>query len=104
MFRSLVIAALAVPAVALAQGKPGPHSELYLYKGADRDQKVLAAAKKEGKVVIYGSLESGIMDEIEKAFTKKYGVPIEYYRAASNKTLDRVMTESRAGDEAAQLS
>jgi len=57
----------------------------------------LDAAKKEGKVVIYGSLESGIMDEIEKAFTKKYGIPIEYYRAASNKTLDRVMTESRAG-------
>jgi iron(III) transport system substrate-binding protein len=55
------------------------------------------AAKKEGKVVIYGSLESGIMDEIEKAFTAKYGIPIEYYRAASNKTLDRVMTEARAG-------
>ncbi len=60
-------------------------------------QSLAEAAKKEGKVVIYGSLESGIMDEIEKAFTKKYGVPIEYFRAASNKTLDRVMTESRAG-------
>ena len=57
----------------------------------------LDAAKKEGKVVIYGSLESGIMDEIEKAFTRRYGIPIEYFRAASNKTLDRVMTESRAG-------
>jgi iron(III) transport system substrate-binding protein len=57
----------------------------------------LDAAKKEGKVVIYGSMESGIMDEIEKAFTKKYGIPIEYYRAASNKTLDRVLTEARAG-------
>lgn len=55
------------------------------------------AAKKEGKVVIYGSLESGIMDEIEKAFTQKYGIPIEYFRAASNKTLDRVLTEARAG-------
>lgn len=57
----------------------------------------LDAAKKEGKVVIYGSLESGIMDEIEKGFTKKYGIQIEYYRAASNKTLDRVLTEARAG-------
>ena len=55
------------------------------------------AAKKEGKVVIYGSLESGIMDEIEKTFTAKYGIPIEYFRAASNKTLDRVMTEAHAG-------
>lgn len=55
------------------------------------------AAKKEGKLVIYGSLESGIMDEIEKAFTAKYGIPIEYFRAASNKTLDRALTEARAG-------
>ena len=60
-------------------------------------QDKVAAAKKEGKVVIYGSLESGIMDEIEKAFTAKYGIPIEYFRASSNKTLDRVLTESRAG-------
>lgn len=60
-------------------------------------QSPVEAAKKEGKVVIYGSLESGIMDEIEKAFTKKYGIPIEYFRAASNKTLDRVLTEARVG-------
>lgn len=60
-------------------------------------QPLADAAKKEGKLVVYGSLESGIMDEIEKAFTKKYGIPIEYFRAASNKTLDRVLTEARAG-------
>jgi iron(III) transport system substrate-binding protein len=70
---------------------------LVLACGSAMAQDKLAAAKQEGKVVIYGSLESGIMDEIEKAFTRKYGIPIEYYRAASNKTLDRVMTESRAG-------
>jgi len=60
-------------------------------------QSLADAAKKEGKVVIYGSLESGIMDEIEAAFTKKYGIKIDYFRASSNKTLDRVLTESRAG-------
>lgn len=60
-------------------------------------QPQVEAAKKEGKVVIYGSLESGIMDEVAKAFTQKYGIPIEYFRAASNKTLDRVLTEARAG-------
>ena len=60
-------------------------------------QTLVEAAKKEGKVVIYGSLETGIMDAIEKAFTKKYGIPIEYFRAASNKTLDRVLTKARVG-------
>jgi len=61
------------------------------------DQKLIDAAKKEGKVVIYGSLESGPMDEIKAAFTKKYRIPVDYFRAASNKTLDRVLTEDRAG-------
>jgi iron(III) transport system substrate-binding protein len=60
-------------------------------------QSGLAAAKQEGKVLIYGSMESGIMDEVQKAFTRKYGIAAEYYRAASNKTLDRVLTEARAG-------
>ncbi len=60
-------------------------------------QPLVEAAKKEGKVVIYGSLESGIMDAIKKTFTQKYGIQIEYFRAASNKTLDRVLTEARAG-------
>lgn len=70
---------------------------LALACGSAAAQDKLAAAKKEGKVVIYGSMESGIMDEVEKTFTAKYGIPIEYFRASSNKTLDRVLTEKRAG-------
>ncbi len=68
-----------------------------LWTGTAGAQSLAEAAKKEGKVVIYGSLESGIMDEIEKAFTKKFGIAIDYFRASSNKTLDRVLTEARAG-------
>lgn len=64
---------------------------------AAESQSLVEAAKKEGKVVVYGSLESGIMDEMEKAFKEKYGIEVEYFRAASNKTLDRVLTEHRAG-------
>src|SRR4029077_5913683 len=58
MLPSLVIASLAAPALALAQPKPGPHGELYQYQGADRDQRVLAGAKKEGSVVVYTSLNT----------------------------------------------
>jgi iron(III) transport system substrate-binding protein len=97
MFRSLVIAALAVPALAAAQGKPGPHSELYLYKGADRDAKVLAAARKEGKVVVYTSLNTKDSVPISEAFEKKYGVKVELWRSSSEKVLQRAVTEARAG-------
>jgi iron(III) transport system substrate-binding protein len=70
---------------------------------AAKAQADVEAAKKEGRVVVYGSMESGIMDAVEAAFTKKYGVSIEYFRAASNKTLDRVLTEARAGRVASDL-
>ncbi len=55
------------------------------------------AAKQEGKVVVYGSLESATMDAVAKAFTQRYGVGVDYWRASSSKVLDRVLTESRSG-------
>jgi iron(III) transport system substrate-binding protein len=97
MLRSVVIAALLAPVLALAQGKPGPHHELYMYKGADRDQKVLAAAKKEGKALIYTSLNLKDSVPITEAFEKKYGVKIDLWRSSSEKVLQRAITEFRAG-------
>ena len=58
---------------------------------------VLDAARKEGKVTIYGSLESEIMQAAQQGFEKKYGVKVEYWRASSTKVMDRVLTEARAG-------
>ncbi len=58
------------------------------------------AAKQEGKVVVYGSIESETMDVIAKAFTQKYGVGIDYWRGASNKVIDRALTEFQSGKPA----
>jgi len=58
---------------------------------------LLDAAKKDGKAVIYGSLESDTMDAIVQAFKKKTGVEAEYWRASATKVMDRAMTEFRAG-------
>jgi iron(III) transport system substrate-binding protein len=97
MLRSLVIASFIAPALALAQGKPGPHQDLYLYKGADRDAKVLAGAKKEGRVSVYTSLNTKDSVPITEAFEKKYGVKVELWRSSSEKVLQRAITEHRAG-------
>ncbi len=58
---------------------------------------LVAAAKKEGRVVVYGSMESDVFDVIQKIFEGKYGIQVEYFRAASNRVADRVLTEARAG-------
>jgi iron(III) transport system substrate-binding protein len=63
-----------------------------------QDAKLVEAAKKEGgKVVVYGSIENDTMDLISAAFKKKTGLDVEFWRAASTKVMDRVLSEYRAG-------
>jgi iron(III) transport system substrate-binding protein len=54
-------------------------------------------AKKEGKVVIYGTVVPQVMMQIEKGFEAKYGIKTEYWRADATKVIDRVLTEWRSG-------
>lgn len=57
----------------------------------------LEAAKKEGKVVIYGTVVPQIMGVIQKGFEAKYGIKTDYWRADATKVIDRALTEWRAG-------
>ena len=57
----------------------------------------LEAAKKEGKVFVYGTIIPQVMKLIEAGFEAKYGVNIEYWRGDATKVIDRVLTEWRAG-------
>lgn len=82
---------------AWAQSRPGPHRDLYMYQGADRDQRVQQGAKKEKQVVVYTSLNLKDSVPISQAFEKKYGVKVELWRSSSEKVLQRAVTEARAG-------
>ena len=55
------------------------------------------AARKESKIVLYGTVVPQAMDPIFKSFEKKYGIKIEYWRAAANAVADRAINEWRAG-------
>lgn len=55
------------------------------------------AAKKEGKVVVYGSVVPQAMEDLHKGFEAKYGIKVEYWRGDSTKVSERALTESRAG-------
>jgi iron(III) transport system substrate-binding protein len=63
-----------------------------------QDAKLIDAAKKEGgKVVIYGSLETPVVEGVIQAFRKKTGLNAEYWRASAMSVMNRAMTEYRAG-------
>jgi len=98
-FHRTALALLAAPLVARAQGgnDVAANEALYMYKGADRDARLLAEAKKQGKVVIYTSLNLKDSVPITEAFEKRTGIKTELWRASSEKVLQRGVTEARAG-------
>lgn len=55
------------------------------------------AGKKEGKVVVYGSVVPQAMEDLHKGFKAKYGIDVEYWRGDSTKVSERALTEWRAG-------
>jgi len=86
---------LTVPAGALAQPKEKP-SDVYMYKGADRDQRLTERARQEGTVVIYTSLNLVDSVPLTEVFEKKYGFKVALWRASSEKVVQRAVTEARA--------
>jgi len=76
--------------------KPSTLAELAVYNGPDREQILVAGAKKEGKVVWYTALAGGSYKELAQAFERKYSVPVEAYRGSSRDLIAKVLAESQA--------
>jgi iron(III) transport system substrate-binding protein len=61
-----------------------------------QDTKLIAEGKKDGKVVVYGSMETDIFEGIQQGFEKKTGIKVDYWRAAGATVLERASTERKA--------
>jgi iron(III) transport system substrate-binding protein len=57
----------------------------------------LEGARKEGKLVVYGTTIPNVMTRIHAGFEKRYGVKVDYWRASATAVTDRAITEWRAG-------
>jgi iron(III) transport system substrate-binding protein len=57
----------------------------------------IAAAKKEGKVVVVGSPDPVMRNEIIPKFTARFGIPIEFIAGQSSQIAARVRTERLSG-------
>jgi ABC-type Fe3+ transport system substrate-binding protein len=55
------------------------------------------AARKEARIIVYGTTIANVMAPIHANFEKRYGVRIEYWRASATAVTDRAVTEWRAG-------
>jgi len=81
----LLLIFLSLPALAQGQDRPRDWNGM------------LAAAKKEGKLVLTGSRDPVTRRELPKRFTGKFGIPVEYIGARSSETAAKLRLERRAG-------
>ncbi len=96
------VVALMFSATAFSQNKINS-LEVFMYQKADREKKLIENAKKEGKVVVYTSLNLKDSVPITEAFEKKYGIKTVLWRASSEKVIQRSLTETRANRYSADV-
>jgi iron(III) transport system substrate-binding protein len=93
--RVFALACLLMASPALAQD-PAANDAVFAYRGADRDQRLVERAKREGRLVLYTSLAPTESGPLAAAFEKKYGIKVELWRALSNQVVQRAVTEAQA--------
>ena len=89
--RSMVVLA----ASALLAGEAAAQT-LFNYSGADRMERIIAAAKKEGTLTLYTTFAEKDQPTLIKPFEAKYGVKVSIWRAGTDKVLQRTLAEAAA--------
>src|SRR5205823_4356610 len=93
MIRALALALLAWSASCACAG----NRDIYLYQGADREQRLVEGAKKEGQVVFYSTMTVQDGRALAAAFERRYGVKVTHWRASAEKIVQRALMETRSG-------
>jgi iron(III) transport system substrate-binding protein len=97
----LVLMAMMYAASAFAQSA----DDILRYKGADREQKLIEGAKKEGQVVLYSAL---IVNQATRPIVEKFGkkypfIKASYWRADSEDITQKLSAEVRANNVVADV-
>ncbi len=80
-----------------------PFAPVAAADAVDPDAALVTAAKREGSVVLYGSMTAGQMAPFVARFQATYGIRVETLRMESNVIPSRMMIEARAGASKADV-
>ena len=83
-------------AVTMMAGGAWAQPALATYEGADRMDRIVAAAKKEGTLTLYTTIAEKDLPTLIKPFEAKYGVKVVVWRAGTDKVLQRTLAEAAA--------
>src|SRR5712664_3243578 len=79
-----------------AQDRLSANREIYLHQGADRAQKLVSEAKKEGGLSLYTTMTPEDANPMIEAFEEKYGIKVRLWRGINQKLVQRALAEARA--------
>ena len=96
MKRTILALGAAAVAFGLASSVLAADASLAQYEGADRMEKIVAAAKQEGALTLYTTIAEKDLPAILKPFEQKYGIKVSVWRAGTDKVLQRTVTEANA--------
>ncbi|MEA3071290.1 MAG: iron(III) transport system substrate-binding protein, partial [Alphaproteobacteria bacterium] len=86
-----LVAFALLPSSANAQSADPGAPGIYTYHGADREQNLIAQARKEGTLALYTSMATTESGPLSQAFEKKYGIKVQLWRALSENVLQRAL-------------
>ena len=72
-------------------------ADIALYSGPDRTARLAEGARNEGSLNLYTSLTVEDMAVLNAAFEAKHGLKVRMWRATSDKVVQRVLAEAKAG-------
>src|SRR5579862_8399701 len=96
LFAALALFCSAVPAAA---------QSILTYRGADREQKLIDGARKEGALVFYSAMiENQALRPLADAFSKKYPfIKFTYWRGDTEDIIARLSAEERSHNLVADM-
>jgi iron(III) transport system substrate-binding protein len=97
LLRFVVWLGLAVAGASFAVEPTAGVAAVAAYQGADRTERLIAAARAEGELMLYSSLTQDDQLKLAADFKQRYGVNVKFWRGSQAHILQRVMSETRGG-------
>lgn len=73
-------------------------------QGAAREAQLIEGAKKEGRIVLYGTTNIAVMQQLLDQFKKRYSfLQVDNYRATTNRVYTKIQAEARSGTHAVNV-
>ena len=98
MLRAILLALIPISVACAADNR-----SIYLYQGADRAERLVAEAKREGQVVLYSTMTVPDGRALATAFERRYGVRLVHWRGSAEKIVQRALAEARATRDGADV-